>query len=267
MASWRHSYDVLVCLRLRMYPQNFFGTELDLKDVSGSDSTVAPEDLVYEQNCDDKKLQMFRASCILKVVGPTFIASIMRDPATMILLSKTAQGVCVRLINAKTFRDSLEAPKMLWANSVSTAYLIYRIPYVPIGLRILEEEWRGKDTSLAHLKLLRMKCETAFMIRRSPGDPRQENITIWKNQMKKNLKTEHAPRMEPPDPHVQRSTNYESKALVESKGFQLGKLVRILISEGSLYLLKILRMKSLAAMFTRLVMKEKLKFCAALTSL
>ncbi|GJW73492.1 hypothetical protein Tco_0132862 [Tanacetum coccineum] len=40
-----------------------------------------------------------------------------------------------------------------WADSVSTTYLIYRIPYVPIGLRILEEEWRGKDTSLAHLKV------------------------------------------------------------------------------------------------------------------
>ncbi|GKA86575.1 hypothetical protein Tco_0808286 [Tanacetum coccineum] len=39
------------------------------------------------------------------------------------------------------------------------------------------------------------------------------------------------------------------------------KLVRILISEGSISLLKILGTKSLAAMFTRLVMKEKLKFC------
>ncbi|GKB43623.1 retrovirus-related pol polyprotein from transposon TNT 1-94 [Tanacetum coccineum] len=47
----------------------------------------------------------------------------------------------------------VEAPKMLWADSVSTAYLIYRIPYVPIGLRIPEEEWRGKDTSLTHLKV------------------------------------------------------------------------------------------------------------------
>ncbi|GJX31837.1 hypothetical protein Tco_0241692 [Tanacetum coccineum] len=37
------------------------------------------------------------------------------------------------------------------------------------------------------------------------------------------------------------------------------KLVRILISEGSLSLLKILRTKSLAEMFTKLVMKEKLK--------
>ncbi|GKE65837.1 hypothetical protein Tco_1519998, partial [Tanacetum coccineum] len=41
-------------------------------------------------------------------------------------------------------------------------------------------------------------------------------------------------------------------------------LVRILISEGSLSLLKILRMKRIAAMFTRLV-KEKLKFRATST--
>ncbi|GJT39088.1 hypothetical protein Tco_0938953 [Tanacetum coccineum] len=45
------------------------------------------------------------------------------------------------------------------------------------------------------------------------------------------------------------------------------KLVRILLSEGSLSLLKSLGTKSLAEMFTRLVMKEKLKFCAASTSL
>ncbi|GJT11381.1 retrovirus-related pol polyprotein from transposon TNT 1-94 [Tanacetum coccineum] len=45
------------------------------------------------------------------------------------------------------------------------------------------------------------------------------------------------------------------------------KLVQILISEGSLSLLKILGTESLAVMFTRLVMKEKLKFCAASTGL
>ncbi|GKC50222.1 retrovirus-related pol polyprotein from transposon TNT 1-94 [Tanacetum coccineum] len=65
-------------------------------------------------------------------------------------------GVAERL--SRTFRAEstgirVEAPKMLWADSVSTAYLIYRIPYVPIGLRIPEEEWRGKDTSLTHLKV------------------------------------------------------------------------------------------------------------------
>ncbi|GKB72337.1 retrovirus-related pol polyprotein from transposon TNT 1-94 [Tanacetum coccineum] len=65
-------------------------------------------------------------------------------------------GVTERL--SRTFRvESMgiraKALKMLLEDSVSTTYLIYRIPYVPIGLNILEEEWRGKDTSLAHLKL------------------------------------------------------------------------------------------------------------------
>ncbi|GKA17277.1 retrovirus-related pol polyprotein from transposon TNT 1-94 [Tanacetum coccineum] len=65
-------------------------------------------------------------------------------------------GVAERL--SRTFRAEstgirVEASKMLWPDSVSTAYLIYRIPYVSIGLRIPEEEWRGKDTSLTHLKV------------------------------------------------------------------------------------------------------------------
>ncbi|GJX33978.1 retrovirus-related pol polyprotein from transposon TNT 1-94 [Tanacetum coccineum] len=45
------------------------------------------------------------------------------------------------------------------------------------------------------------------------------------------------------------------------------KLVQVLISEGSLSLLKILRTKCLVEMFTGLVMKEKLKFCVASASL
>nr|GEU45595.1 hypothetical protein [Tanacetum cinerariifolium] len=82
------------------------------------------------------------------------------DLATMILLSKTAAGVAFGVAErlSQTFRaESMgprgEAPKILWADSVSTTYLIYRIPYVLIGLRIPEEEWRGTDTSLAHLKV------------------------------------------------------------------------------------------------------------------
>ncbi|GKC33982.1 retrovirus-related pol polyprotein from transposon TNT 1-94, partial [Tanacetum coccineum] len=101
------------------------------------------------------------------------------DPATMILLSKNAAGVVFYVENgivmlkmvpetplqfgvakrlSRTFRVEsmgirIEAPKMLWADSVSTTYLIYRIPYVPIGLLISDEEWRGKDTSLTHLKV------------------------------------------------------------------------------------------------------------------
>ncbi|GJX90710.1 retrovirus-related pol polyprotein from transposon TNT 1-94 [Tanacetum coccineum] len=97
------------------------------------------------------------------------------DPATMILLSKAATGFANGIVMLKmvpetplqfgvterlsrTFRAEstgrrAEALKMLWADSVSTSYLIYRIPYVPIGFRIPEKEWRGKDTSLAHLKV------------------------------------------------------------------------------------------------------------------
>ncbi|GKC41788.1 retrovirus-related pol polyprotein from transposon TNT 1-94 [Tanacetum coccineum] len=83
-----------------------------------------------------------------------------KDPATMILLSKTVAGVAFGVAErfSRTFRVEstglrAEAPKMLWADLVSTTYLIYCIPYVLIGLRIPEEEWRGKDTSLAHLKV------------------------------------------------------------------------------------------------------------------
>ncbi|GJV22325.1 retrovirus-related pol polyprotein from transposon TNT 1-94 [Tanacetum coccineum] len=45
-----------------------------------------------------------------------------------------------------------EVLKMLWAYSVSTNYLIYRIPNISIGFHIPKEEWLGKDTSLTHLK-------------------------------------------------------------------------------------------------------------------
>ncbi|GJX08494.1 hypothetical protein Tco_0196426 [Tanacetum coccineum] len=65
-------------------------------------------------------------------------------------------GVAERLsqaFKARSMGIRVEAPKMVWEDSVSTAYLIYRIPYIPIGLRILEEEWQRKDTSLTHLKV------------------------------------------------------------------------------------------------------------------
>ncbi|GJR65818.1 methionine gamma-lyase-like protein [Tanacetum coccineum] len=63
-------------------------------------------------------------------------------------IAETAVGVAVESTGIRA-----EAPKMLWADSVSTTYLIYRIPHVPIGLRIPDEEWQGKDTSLTHLKV------------------------------------------------------------------------------------------------------------------
>ncbi|GJY83783.1 retrovirus-related pol polyprotein from transposon TNT 1-94, partial [Tanacetum coccineum] len=83
-----------------------------------------------------------------------------KDPATMIPLSKIAAGVAFgvaerlsQTYRAESMRLHVEDPKMLWADSVSMTYLIYCIPYVLIGLHIPEEEWRGKDTSLTHLKV------------------------------------------------------------------------------------------------------------------
>ncbi|GJW40694.1 retrovirus-related pol polyprotein from transposon TNT 1-94 [Tanacetum coccineum] len=114
-----------------------------------------------------------------------------KDLATMILLSKTAAGVAFCVENgivmlkmvpetplqfgvaerlSRTFRAEstgirAEAPKMLWADSVSTTYLIYGIPYVPIRLRYSRGRRRGKDTSRT-LEVAQMKCDTAFRIRR-----------------------------------------------------------------------------------------------------
>ncbi|GJX52363.1 hypothetical protein Tco_0280732 [Tanacetum coccineum] len=84
-------------------------------------------------------------------------------------------GVAERL--SRTFRaDSTgiraEALKMLWADSVSTTYLIYHIPYVLIGLRIPNEEWRGKAAA-------QMKCDTAFGIQRVTKLSEAEILHLW----------------------------------------------------------------------------------------
>nr|GEX18839.1 retrovirus-related Pol polyprotein from transposon TNT 1-94 [Tanacetum cinerariifolium] len=255
-------------------------------------------------------------------------------------------GVAERLsrtFKAESTRICEEAPKMLWAYSVSTDYLIYRIPYFPIGLRILEEEWRGKNTSLTHLKSPDRSSDT------SEGSETMRASRIVEDQMKNTLKTNDPSRREdprlhrykdPPDsPRLHKESIQWKKAIIEemvsfeknqmcslvrisaekkasqrlwmfkvkeeqngskrykavvkhkSEGFQLAgqeenlecrlkeilsstkamvddmlvagsdmaefnkpkcwaKLVRILISEGSLSLLKILETKSLAEMFT-----------------
>ncbi|KAL9249371.1 Retrovirus-related Pol polyprotein from transposon TNT 1-94-like protein [Drosera capensis] len=45
-------------------------------------------------------------------------------------------------------------PKTSWADAVSTTvYLINRGPSVPMGFKIPEEEWQGKEVSLSHLKV------------------------------------------------------------------------------------------------------------------
>nr|GEV06028.1 UBN2 domain-containing protein [Tanacetum cinerariifolium] len=53
------------------------------------------------------------------------------------------------------------------------------------GLRILEEEWRGKDTSLTHLKAAAlMKCDTAFGIRRVTKLFEADILRLWTQFMK-----------------------------------------------------------------------------------
>ncbi|GJY83485.1 retrovirus-related pol polyprotein from transposon TNT 1-94 [Tanacetum coccineum] len=55
---------------------------------------------------------------------------------------------------AKTMRLHVRLPKMFWEDSVTTAaYLINRGPSVPLGFRIPEEEWQGKEVSLTHLRV------------------------------------------------------------------------------------------------------------------
>ncbi|GKC77978.1 hypothetical protein Tco_1128752 [Tanacetum coccineum] len=63
------------------------------------------------------------------------------------------------------------------------------------------------------------------------------------------------------------SNRNEFSPTVKMTTISWAKRVRILISEASLFLLKILGTKSLAVMFIRLVMKDKLKFCIALVGL
>nr|GEX38527.1 retrovirus-related Pol polyprotein from transposon TNT 1-94 [Tanacetum cinerariifolium] len=73
-------------------------------------------------------------------------------------------GVAERLSRtfiAESMGLRAEDSKMLWADSVSAAYLIYRIPYILIRMRILEDKWLGKDTSLAHLKRLGGSSDTS----------------------------------------------------------------------------------------------------------
>ncbi|GJV35715.1 hypothetical protein Tco_1408192 [Tanacetum coccineum] len=71
-----------------------------------------------------------------------------------------------------------EASKMLWADSVSTTYLIYRIPYVPKGVHIPEEEWRGKDTSLTHLKVFRDTKKSQVVLVDIPENLAENNSIV-----------------------------------------------------------------------------------------
>ncbi|GJU95384.1 retrovirus-related pol polyprotein from transposon TNT 1-94 [Tanacetum coccineum] len=104
----------------------------------------------------------------------SLLHNVKEDKETAETAAGVAFGVAERL--SRTFRAEstglrAEAPKMFWADSVSTTYLIYRIPYVPIGLRILEEELRGKDTSLTHLKVF--GCDSFVKVKDICGEAMQ----------------------------------------------------------------------------------------------
>ena len=50
---------------------------------------------------------------------------------------------------ARSMRFNAGLPKKFWADFVNTvAYLINRGPSVPIGFKIPEEEWQGKEITL-----------------------------------------------------------------------------------------------------------------------
>ncbi|GKD33674.1 retrovirus-related pol polyprotein from transposon TNT 1-94 [Tanacetum coccineum] len=146
----------------------------------------------------------------------------------MVLETPLQFGVAERL--SRTFRAEstgicVEAPKMLWADSVSTTYLIYRIPYVSIGLPIPEEEWRGNDTSLAHLKVIQSRDITfvdsiygarsvtdssslmkpiqkiQVVLVDIPNNLAENDSIVAEHEVKNTLKTEHPPRREAPRLH------------------------------------------------------------------
>ena len=56
---------------------------------------------------------------------------------------------------ARSVRIHCGLPKILLADAVTTAsYLIKRGPSVPLGLKILEEVWSGKELKYSHLSIL-----------------------------------------------------------------------------------------------------------------
>ncbi|GKD07032.1 hypothetical protein Tco_1186717, partial [Tanacetum coccineum] len=155
-----------------------YGTSWTLKDVRDQKWKVAKASLVVAHGNKRRSLYMVEISTFVSKIfwesRRIFLHNVNEDKETVeITAGVTVEtplrfGVVERL--SRTFRaesTGIRAEAMLWADSVSTTYLIYRISYVLIGLRIPEDEWRGKDTSLAHLKAeAQMKCDTAFGIRR-----------------------------------------------------------------------------------------------------
>ena len=81
-----------------------------------------------------------------------------------------------RILNerASSMMIHCRLPKTFWADDVSTsAYLICRGPSTPLGFKILEEVWIGKELKYSHLRtfgctlmfILIQKIETSLMPR------------------------------------------------------------------------------------------------------
>nr|GEV00180.1 retrovirus-related Pol polyprotein from transposon TNT 1-94 [Tanacetum cinerariifolium] len=70
---------------------------------------------------------------------------------------------------AKSMRLHAGLPKMFWEDSVTTTtYLINHGPSVPLGFRILKEEWQGKEVSLIQLRVF--GCDSYVKVKDISGD-------------------------------------------------------------------------------------------------
>ncbi|CAH9125759.1 unnamed protein product [Cuscuta epithymum] len=83
---------------------------------------------------------------------------------------------------ARSMRLHAGLPKMFWADAVNTAaYLINRGPSSPIGFKIPEEEWKGREVSLTHLKVF--GCISYVKVKDADSDKLEEKakkcIFIW----------------------------------------------------------------------------------------
>ncbi|KAD7116805.1 hypothetical protein E3N88_04073 [Mikania micrantha] len=110
-----------------------------------------------------------------------------------------------RTINerARSMRLNAGLPKTFWANAVNTAaYLINRGPSVPLGFKIPEEEWLGREVTIKHLKVF--GCDAYVGIKdfeRDKLDPKAKRCTfigcgaknmgyrLWDAQSKKILRS------------------------------------------------------------------------------
>ncbi|GJX74834.1 retrovirus-related pol polyprotein from transposon TNT 1-94 [Tanacetum coccineum] len=102
-----------------------------------------------------------------------------------------------RIFRAESTGLRAEAPKMLWVDSVSTTYLIHRIPYVLIGLCILEEEWRRKDTSLVNLKVF--DCDSFVKVKDVCGEAMKSKFVTDSSSLTKPIQKSQVVLVEIPE--------------------------------------------------------------------